>query len=795
MKYKRIFQKLLTTLLVGTLLFANIAGPVAAQEAPPPPPAAPEAPPPPPPPPQPPDPPAPPVAPTPPSEPGQPPTAPTPPPATEAPTPPPGPAQPSPRLSAHPYPETTPDPSPGAVNQGTTASGDTDSGSGSSGTTANNSAPVLGTTTGSQDASHGNGDPSINTGDANTSGALVNSVNTNGAGTINPGSGTSGDIAVNNTGNGAGSSKSGDVSTNNNSSTVQTNDANVNNQATLASVSGKNDSSYNVGPTQIIAGDANTTATVINGVNTNLSGVNVIEFNIDDTHRGDIVLAPPIGGSSGCNATVCGVNGQLTAANSGNGANSTNDAAITNTNTDKTFQTNTADVTTDLTLLADSGHNQANYNTGGDNKVQTGNANAVATVANLVNNSIAGVGNVIVNVVNVFGDLIGNIILPKDVASGEAVGGSGLTAVNSGNGANSTNTAGVTATNASTTTQTNVAHITNNIDVAATTGKNKTENNTAGFVNGNNAIESGDATVNVNTVNIANSNVVGGDIWWLVFVNDASGNWVGHIVGSPNGAAMAGSVGTEFVVAPDGSILAKNTGNGAGSTNTATVTNNNSTTTTQTNTANVTNNITLDANSGKNTASYNTGGASSIKTGDANVMANILNFVNNNFVGGKVVVSVVNVFGSWLGSFVPPGGEAPAIGGSDTPANTTQPSEHHDGGNSGNSAQSTNAANTGGSAVGAGGLGAAITGLNLFTNRSGGQANVAGATDEGDNQPPKHTIVEDNSILVPAGPKTAGAKTTIPSWFWKMFALGLALIIVKKGAKSIKIKKEITPAI
>jgi len=39
------------------------------------------------------------------------------------------------------------------------------------------------------------------------------------------------------------------------------------------------------------------------------------------------------------------------------------------------------------------------------------------------------------------------------------------------------------------------------------------------------------------------------------------------------------------------------------------------------------------------------------------VIANIVNFVNNNFAGGRLFVNVINVFGSWLGDFVGPGQE------------------------------------------------------------------------------------------------------------------------------------------
>ncbi|MBU4017215.1 hypothetical protein KKF69_07125, partial [Patescibacteria group bacterium] len=50
-----------------------------------------------------------------------------------------------------------------------------------------------------------------------------------------------------------------------------------------------------------------------------------------------------------------------------------------------------------------------------------------------------------------------------------------------------------------------------------------------------------------------------------------------------------------------------------------------------------------------------------IKTGDATIVANIVNFVNNNIVGnGKLVVTVVNVFGKWLGNFYTPDHPKPA---------------------------------------------------------------------------------------------------------------------------------------
>jgi hypothetical protein len=78
----------------------------------------------------------------------------------------------------------------------------------------------------------------------------------------------------------------------------------------------------------------------------------------------------------------------------------------------------------------------------------------------------------------------------------------------------------------------------------------------------------------------------------------------------------------------------------------------------QQNTANINNTLDLTATTGDNSTSRNTGGDNSITTGDANVVANIVNFVNNNISGsGKLFVTFVNVFGDWNGNFKTPWAE------------------------------------------------------------------------------------------------------------------------------------------
>jgi hypothetical protein len=149
-------------------------------------------------------------------------------------------------------------------------------------------------------------------------------------------------------------------------------------------------------------------------------------------------------------------------------------------------------------------------------------------------------------------------------------------------------------------------------------------------------------------------NLVGGN-YWLVLVNEA-GNWLGKIVGGPEGSNIAGSETMQFIVNDAGEIAVVNSGNGTGSENTGSVAQTNNTNITQTNDAKIVNNVNLAANTGRNSASQNTGGDTKVQTGDATIVANIVNFVNNNIVGdGKLFVTVVNVFGSWIGDFVGPG--------------------------------------------------------------------------------------------------------------------------------------------
>jgi len=479
------------------------------------------------------------------------------------------------------------------------------------------------------------GDTSINTGDANNIANITTQANSNLAGG-GSGDGSGGGITLVNNDNGADSDNTGSVTVVDDSTTTQDNSAQVVNSLNQDSNTGDNSASRNVGDSGITTGDANVSGTVITAVNTNVDGVMVAEFNVVDDHVGDIVLDFGNACISGCGV------GDIAVINSANGADSTNTGTVDSVTNNDTFQNNDATIENNLILDANSGDNKADRNTGGDSEITTGDANVSASVLTFANTNI--VGGVIYSIVNIFGDLIGDIIFPSNVC---CIGSAAVK--NSGNGADSTNTAEINLEQNDTTLQTNNANIQNNLNLAATTGDNSTSKNT----NGSNSVSTGDANVEAQVLNIVNTNIAGG-VWWLVIVNEA-GKWIGKILGS-DGNFYGGSEGLEFSVNDAGEVMVTNSGNGAGSTNTGTVNQTTNNTIVQNNSANVVNNINLSANTGGNSASRNTGGDSEITTGDANIIANIVNFVNNNITGGGLLfVNVINVFGSWFGDFVGPG--------------------------------------------------------------------------------------------------------------------------------------------
>lgn len=480
----------------------------------------------------------------------------------------------------------------------------------------------------------------IETGDATTTGTITNIGNTNlSSDTATAGIGDS--AILTNADNGTDSTNSSNLSETDSSITLQDNLADVGASLTLDSDTGENSNSYNTGGDAFIStGDANVTGTIVNSLNTNIDGVLVAEFDIADDYFGDIILDFAESCISGCGI------GELTIENINNGTESDNSGEVTIVDDSFTFQNNDAAVENELILAANTGNNLTDSNTNSDSFITTGDANISANVLNFINNNIA--GQVIYAVINIFGDLVGDIIIPADYLDNFASNSVNLANINGGEGSTNTITYGSAETNDIF--QFNTADISNDVTLSAISGDNTVSGNT----NGDSSIMTGDTSIDAQIVNIANSNITAGN-WWIVLINEA-GEWFGRILGAPEGSLYAGSLGTEFTVNDDGGLNITNDGNGTDSTNTLAVDHSTTTTITQVNDAIISNTISLSANTGGNSASHNTGGSSSIETGDANIMLNLVNFINNNFVGdSSVLYTVVNVFGSWIGDLIPPG--------------------------------------------------------------------------------------------------------------------------------------------
>lgn len=167
------------------------------------------------------------------------------------------------------------------------------------------------------------------------------------------------------------------------------------------------------------------------------------------------------------------------AVNLGNGKKSKNLAKENKVNLKNVAQFNAAGQQNVVGVAQDAGNNKANSNTNGDVDVSTGEAGVAVLVENLANENAS------------------------NVDSCGCEGDSG-TALNSGNGVKSNNTAIVKNKKVLNVGQSNVATQTNVISVSQSSGNNKANGNTGGDVN----VETGNVSAEVGVYNAANSNTL-----------------------------------------------------------------------------------------------------------------------------------------------------------------------------------------------------------------------------------------------------------------------------------------------
>lgn len=361
-------------------------------------------------------------------------------------------------------------------------------------------------------------------------------------------------------GNGAGSDNWANVSQNTTTVVNQTNNANVNNNVTSNASTGGNNANFNTGGnTTISTGNATTNTTVTNVLNSNQAEVNCcqsgnttvnisgngaysdngvqlnqgtvtavnqsnnanVNNNVDanaktggnDAYKntgGDVSIVTGNAKSNVSVSTVANVNSARVSSNhggsnpsasfiiSGNGAGSDNYITADLAKTTTVGQSNNANVSNDVDADAKTGGNDANFNTGGDVMIDTGNATVNADVDNSVNFNFA------------------------DVDCGCVWD---VTAKISGNGADASshhykhhnhadNIITLNLDSVQAVGQGNNAGLNNDLgDLDAKTGYNGADSNT-GTPETDPSIVTGDATVNSGVSNSGNVNVVGDMPTW-----------------------------------------------------------------------------------------------------------------------------------------------------------------------------------------------------------------------------------------------------------------------------------------
>lgn len=304
---------------------------------------------------------------------------------------------------------------------------------------------------------------------------------------------------------GADSENTASVGVTETDTTVVTNAAVVRNDVRLAAVTGRNTAVQNTGNATINTGNARAAATVVNVVNTNVvrGGLFAVVVNVFGNWLGDLFFGP---------ARVADLLGSGTAAASGSGGGGVHVVASnveTGTASSNAIDVdldrhaaltveNTADIVNTLTVNADTGHNEANRNTG-LGFVDTGDALAFLHARNIANVTVAGLG-------GGFAEITAELL-------------------NATTGADSTNTIDVTVNDERTVTVLNDAAVDTAIGAVANTGVNRANRNTLGGL-----VRTGKAGIEALVENLLNET-------WLVGDDPRRGRRVLALVNDTTGAA------------------------------------------------------------------------------------------------------------------------------------------------------------------------------------------------------------------------------------------------------------------
>lgn len=315
------------------------------------------------------------------------------------------------------------------------------------------------------------GDVTISTGDSDTRVAVSTTANSNTA-KVGGSGGNGGGISAMILDNGADSENEIEMKLKLETAVYQDNNADVKNKIDADADTGDNKASRNTG------GDVE----VDTGAALAVVGVdNTLNFNWAELD-------------------CCILGGTITAKIAGNGADSENEIELKLRKNATVTQDNEAKVKNLVWADANTGDNRANRNTGGNVSIDTGDADVLVAVDNLLNFNFADIECCF----------------------------TGLEAKILDNGADSENEIEVKRYNENGTWQDNLAYLKNKLWGDADTGNNKVKENTGGEHEGDPSVETGNSYSTVGASNVGNVNQVGGpfDLPDVEVEFDMQGLWI-----------------------------------------------------------------------------------------------------------------------------------------------------------------------------------------------------------------------------------------------------------------------------
>lgn len=308
------------------------------------------------------------------------------------------------------------------------------------------------------------------------------------------------------------------------------NTAEVENNIDVSGVSGQNTATDNDGDVDILTGRIKVLANLMNFINANFTGERwkFIMINVFGGLTGNIILPGTEGYLSGTGAL---------ASNQNLGEDSENTATSTVSSNTEVINSNDVTITNSVGTTGVSGGNSQTGNDG-PATTATGLVDVASQIVNFLNFNLTG-DNWVLLIVNVFGHWLGQIVnfaggdpfAPPEkgtlVALSVGEGGTNdVSAINTGTGEGSENTAEASLTQTTEVKNNNIAQVSNNIDVSGVSGENA-----AGVNDGKTKVVTGWVELNANLLNIVNFNVTGRN-WFVVFLN-VFGDFAGNLFFGP----------------------------------------------------------------------------------------------------------------------------------------------------------------------------------------------------------------------------------------------------------------------